>query len=395
MLERTSATATTETVSAINLTAIVHALRQHGPLSRVRIGQVTGLSQATVNRLTNQLLDRKLIVKDGEEPSGGGRRAVIYRFTGGPRAIMSIALGPANVVGGLVDLDGRLVHRAEASVRLEDDGPGHMAATLAAAVRLMTATEGTASTLGLSIEHLAVSVPGIVTQPGGNLAAFPELGLRPMSLQKFFARHVRCPITIENDANALAVGEYRRGVGQGTSSLVALVRPYGLGAGIIIGGRLHHGKNFEAGEIGHLIVDRSSLNRTFSRTGDLESRIGAAALRRAAVDLGIPIAPEDLLDTALLSRLAAAPSEAAGALFREVVDYIAMAVAALATIIDPEIIVLGRGFDAARVDVAAAVSDRLQGRIHCVPRIVHSELGDDAVLVGAAELAADRIGLIR
>ncbi len=86
-------TATTRDVTQVNRTAILDALRVHGPLSRRQIQDRTGLSSATVERLCNALLAEKLIAIDGLQRAGTGRPSHLYRFAGGSRVIAAVILG--------------------------------------------------------------------------------------------------------------------------------------------------------------------------------------------------------------------------------------------------------------------------------------------------------------
>ena len=97
------------------------------------------------------------------------------------------------------------------------------------------------------------------------------------------------PVIIENDANALAVGELHRGAAQGVSNLVAIVLETGLGTGIITNGKLYRGHAAQAGEIGYMLMDRSALGKMFPQRGDLELRLGSVAMTRQAREQGMSI----------------------------------------------------------------------------------------------------------
>jgi len=90
--KRTRATATTSTLARVNQTAIIEALRESGALSRQQLGVKTGLSPATINRLTASLIDDGLVVAAGQEPSTGGRPSVLLRYAGSSRLVAAIQL---------------------------------------------------------------------------------------------------------------------------------------------------------------------------------------------------------------------------------------------------------------------------------------------------------------
>ena len=173
-------TATTSTVSKVNQTAIIEALRFGGPLSRQQIGSVTGLSPATVNRLTASLISEGLVAREGQVPSTGGRPSVLLRYAGSARVVAAIQLRADRVIGALVDLDGEFVHRSEVSFSdlgnaseqpniLEDDRFNRM-------LELFDGLIATADALGKPCLGVGVSVPGVVEHPEGVVAHLPELG---------------------------------------------------------------------------------------------------------------------------------------------------------------------------------------------------------------------------
>jgi predicted NBD/HSP70 family sugar kinase len=223
--------------------------------------------------------------------------------------------------------------------------------------------------------------------PEGRIGPLPELGWPELPLREFLRSHTDLPLTIENDANAMAYGEYRRGAGAGTSSMVALLLDNGMGAGIITKGALHRGRHFEAGEIGYLLMERSSLRRSYRELGDLEDRVGSAALTRSAHARGLDGDRDALLTAHDIVALARAGNPVAREMVDEIVDMVSMAVAALAVILDPEVIVVGSGISSGADEILPGIRSRLTGRILRVPTLVPSSLGEDAVLLGAAELA--------
>ncbi|QWZ10124.1 ROK family transcriptional regulator [Nocardioides panacis] len=386
-------TATTRTVSTINQGAIIQALRDHGPLPRVRIGELTGLSPATVNRLTTALIKRKLIVQDGQEPSTGGRPSVILRYTGGPRVVSSIHLRGDRVIGGLVDFDGNLIERQERLFSAESGGAStpDVDHRLEIVASLLSGLLALADRLGTPCLSVGVSVPGVVAEPDGRIGPLPELGWPELPLGEFLRSHTDLPLTIENDANALAYGEYRRGAGIGTSNMVAVLLDNGMGAGIISKGALHRGQHFEAGEIGYLLMERSSLRRSYGTLGDLEDRVGSAALTRSAHARGLGTRDNALLTAHDIIQLAQTNNPIAREMADEILDMVSMAVGALSVILDPEIIVVGSGITAGADDIIPQIQGRLSGRILRVPGLVPSTLGEDGVLLGAAELAMSEV----
>jgi predicted NBD/HSP70 family sugar kinase len=401
MPKRERSTATTSTLARVNQTAIVEALRGMGALSRQQLGALTGLSPATINRLTATLIEEGAVVQAGHVPSTGGRPAVLLRYAGGSRVVAAIQVRADRATGILVDFDGQIIFRREVDfgpqlMPQSSGGAGEEERQRDSNVRLEKTLAlfddliATAATMGTPCLAAGIAVPGVVSHPDGRVSRMPELGWSDMPLGQIFRARTTLPVVVENDANALAFGEFHRGAGRGLSSLVALVLENGLGAGIITNGQLHRGARAEAGEIGYLLMDRFSLSRSYSDIGDLEDRVGSIALTRRARESGLPV-PERGVTAEYVFTLAKSGNPAAEAMADEILDMVAIAVAAMVVILDPELVVVGSSFVGSAETVIPGIQQRLSGRITRVPRIVAAAHRKDAVLLGAAELAAAEV----
>jgi predicted NBD/HSP70 family sugar kinase len=372
--------ATTRVVTEINRTAILDALLEHGPLSRKQIVQRTGLSSATVERLSAALLSENLIAVDGLERSSGGRPSYLLRYAGSSRAVAAIEVSETAVRGRLVDFDGATV--AEERIVFET-GPSSSAATvrLEGTLALAEALVAAAAQQGRLCTGIGVSVPGIVHE--GRVMNTVELGWREIPLGAIIETRTGIPTLVENDANAIAYGEWSQGAAVGTQSAASYVLGVGVGSGVVNDGAIYHGARSGAGEIGFLFADSSALRRYFTEQGDLETRIAAVAERSASGPA--PAAMPRLIDAAA----AGDPTVAAAA--DELFDLLAFSCGALATILDPEVIVLAGHLTRAPEYAIEQISKRLVGRIPFPPRLLAGSLGTDAALVGVGELIARHV----
>lgn len=395
-----TSTATTGTISRVNSTAIIDVLREHGELSRQQIGAKTGLSPATVNRLTAALIDEGLVAPAGHMDSTGGRPSILLTYTGGSRLVACIQVRAEGARGALVNFDSEIVHRADVSFdglasaagNPADAGTGaEQDPRLSRTLELFDTLIATAADRGTPCVSAGVSVPGVVQQPSGRITNLPELGWPEVRLQEMLARRVDIPVVVENDANALAFGELNYGVGQGVKSLVAVHLENGLGAGIISNGQIHHGFQHEAGEIGYLLMEPSSLEHSFPLMGDLEDRVGSVALTRTARARGLDVPDGHILLAEEIFRRAAGGEEIPAQMASEILDMVAMAIGAMSIILDPELVVLGSGLARHAQMAIPEIEKRLTGRIIRVPRMEAASLIEDAVLVGVAELAAREV----
>lgn len=403
MSKRRQSTATTSTLARVNQTAILEVLRNTGALSRQQIGAATGLSPATVNRLTAALIDDGVVEPAGQVPSTGGRPSILLRYSGGSRLVAAMQLHADRASGVLVDFDGKIVFRRDtvfASTSLVADRTADRTAELTERdqeqqleriLDLFDALLATASSMGAPCLAVGVAVPGVVQFPEGSVGRMPEFGWNDVPLGRLFRERTSIPVVVENDANALAFGELHRGAGKGLSSLVALFLDRGFGAGIITNGELHRGARAEAGEVGYLLMDRAALNRSYNEYGDLEDRIGSVALTKQALERGIPIPEKGVVTAEDIFALAASGNDAAREIADEILDMVSIAIAALVIVLDPELVVVGSSFLGSAETAIPAIQRRLTGRIIRVPRVEAATFREDAVLLGAAELAATEV----
>jgi predicted NBD/HSP70 family sugar kinase len=352
-----------------------------------------------VNRLTAALIDDGVVEQAGQEPSTGGRPSILLRYSGGSRLVAAMQLHADRASGVLVDFDGKIVFRRDA-VFAPTPIPANRSAEAAARdqkeqlgliLELFDQLLATATSMGAPCLAVGVAVPGVVQFPEGSVGRMPEFGWNDVPLGRLLRERSEVPIVVENDANALAFGELHRGAGKGLSSLVALFLDRGFGAGIITNGELHRGARAEAGEVGYLLMDRAALNRSYNEYGDLEDRIGSVALTRQALERGIPIPEKGVVTAEDIFALANDGNEAAREIADEILDMVSIAIAALVIVLDPELVVVGSSFLGSAETAIPAIQRRLTGRIIRVPRVEAATFREDAVLLGAAELAATEV----
>ena len=372
------APASTSAIAASNQGGIIEVLRAHGPLPKARISELTGLSPATVSRLLKGLVGRGFVERTGTEESSGGRPPVVLGVAGRALASGAVQVHQDRVVGALVGFDGAILERHERAVVEERPEAGPRALR-----EMIARLEARAGALGVALHAVGVSIAGVAHRDGviSGLDArrWPELPAAEL------VGEAGVPVVVENDANVLALGELYRGAGRGARHFVALVLDRGLGSGVVANGELYRGARSAAGEVGHLLVAADTFARRPSGQGELEALLEPAAVTAAARAAGIDLGRE--LTAADIIALDCDGDPRAAGVASAVLDGLARAVAALASILDPELILLGEGLDVRAEAVIPALRRRLEGRVQAVPEIRTAALGSDAVLLGAAEMA--------
>jgi glucokinase len=247
-----------------------------------------------------------------------------------------------------------------------DASPEQTATTLELAVRELLGREGLQRR---SLRAVGAAVPGQVDEKGNVLSA-GKLGWKNAPFRRLLERAFDVPAFVEHDANAAALGERWKGHAANLDSFVFLALGTGLGAGIVLGGRLHRGHHHAAGEIGNMMLRRRT-RWSDPHQQNLDKQLGSKAIKQRA---GYP-------DHVPAKRVHQDPSKAE--LAERLADEVAAAIINICSVVDPALVVLGGGTatDALLERVRARVDEELDYR----PRLERSALGEEAPLFGALQ----------
>lgn len=283
--------------------------------------------------------------------------------------IAGIDLGGTHVRLALADTDGSITATERASTRALGT-PDAVVGWIADRVR-----EGSGAP-----RSLAIGAPGLIDAGRRVLVDAANLGWSDVPLADLLEQAAGCPAHLENDANLAALAELHHGAGRGSRNLVYLTWSTGIGAGLVLDGRLFAGSHGLAGELGHVIVEPDGPPCGCGQRGCLEAVCGGAGLERQT---GTPAGS--------LFAAAAKGDPAAAEAVRGACATMGRALLTLAMVLDPDAIVIGGGF-AGSWDL---IAPRLEGALDAAPlirperrpAIVPAQLGSDAGLRGAVEWA--------
>ena len=364
----------TETESPFDrpaVTAALSALRGGGPSTLSELAARTGLSRPTVEDALARLTVAQVVEELAPDQRGGkvGRPARQYRFRPEAGVVLGLDIGEHRVVAVLADLTGTTLAETTHPVRATDPGDARLATVRAAARQALADAGRTRADLWAA----AAGTIGMVDAGGRVVRSdlLPDWTGRNLAGQ--LRRSLACPVRVENDANLAALAEHWRGAAVGVDDVIYLHASHRLGAGILIGGRVHRGFGGAAGEIGALrLLHWDSAARHLAR-------------------LDLPVADDDM-DTVAERIFAEARAGDARAL-RTVEEFghdLAAGIAAMASTVDPELVVIGgraaRGGEA----LTAPVEQRLAALCIRAPRVALSVL-DEAVALGAVRTAVDHV----
>jgi predicted NBD/HSP70 family sugar kinase len=381
--------------------AVLDALRAGGPMTGSDLIGATGLARPTVHEICNDLIRLGWIREtESRRPSGDSRRgrpARCYEFHSRAGLVLGID-ATDRVTARLADLRGDRV--AEASEPLAD-------VSVPADERLAAvgrATESVLSSAAVDPTHVLAVAVGVPTpvdaegRPVGREAYLP--GLPGRDLRPEIGGRYRWPVLVENDANLAAWGERWRGVAAGVDDLVVMVADERLGSGLFLGGRPVRGHAGGAGELRFLeLIEQvgstygiAYLVRTLGAEAVAERGGQGTAGGRGRLLWDLAGGDPARVQTATVLEAARAGDEVALEIVDRVADRMAHAVAALAGMLDPELVVIS----GAVADHGDLFLDRIRRRllpdlIDTPPRVAMGALGDQAVVVGAVRMALDHV----
>ncbi|HEX2412405.1 MAG TPA: ROK family transcriptional regulator [Solirubrobacteraceae bacterium] len=373
-----------EALRRLNRLRVIHALRDQGLISRAEIARRTGLSRSTVSSLVADLQADGLVVERGEpgEAHGtqGGRPPILLSFDSSAGAAVGIDFGHSHLRVAVSDLSSRIL--AERAVPLDTDHAAEEG--LDAAADLIVELLGEAGIDESQVIGAGMGLPGPILQEDGIVGSSAILpGWVGVPAVAEMRRRLEVPILVDNDANLGALAEAAFGAGQGATDLIYLKVASGIGAGLLLNGRLYRGTGGLAGELGHFLVDPSGLVCRCGNRGCLETLAATGAL----VELLRRSQGEDMTVQRMLD-LAREGDIGCRRVIADAGRAIGRAVSMLINVLNPELVVVGG-------DLAAAGDLLLDGVRESIARAALPSAAEAAgVVTGVLEDRAQVLGAI-
>lgn len=370
--------ATHQETRAHNSRLVLGTVYDRGPISRAEVARITGLTRTTVSDVVGELIRDGLTREIGRGPSTGGRAPVMLEVADDARHLIGLDLGEKVFRGAIVDLRGKVV--SSVSIAVEDrDGAEALERVFALVDRLRASTKR-------PILGIGIGTAGLIDTSVGTVLEAVNLDWHLVPLGKLLRARTGLPVYVANDSQATALAEHVFG-GPRTSNLVVVKVGEGVGAGLVLDGRLFQGDGFGAGEIGHTTVRPGGAACRCGRLGCLETVAGTRAILASLAGHGIHRLPD-----AIAAFQAGDPvvREAVVAAGRE----LGMAVAWLVGALNIDRVVLVGGAAQFGEPWLAAVRETMQGgALGILVSETTVEIGalhDDGVLLGASALLMTR-----
>ncbi|HHV55515.1 MAG TPA: ROK family transcriptional regulator [Firmicutes bacterium] len=393
-----------------NQALLINLIRERGPVSRADLVRLTSLSPTTVSTIVGRLIRQGLILEESSTArrGGAGRPAIKLRLNPKYGQVIGVDLGVSRIVVALADLQGQLLARVESPTPREAE-TGKTVSACVTTILMLIEKLPVGRLLGVGM-----GLPGLVDTASGVSLVSPNLGFRNVPFGELLHRALRVPVFLENVIHVTTLGEKWFGAGVDVDDMICLGVGSGIGAGVVVDGRLYRGPLDSAGEIGHSPIPQICAAEPLipvgercacGRTGCLETVSSGPAIARAAARAAASGKSQVLAGRLAEqgSRFSAADvtwaAEAGDPIARQILSeagtYLGLAVATLVNVFGIGTVVAGGGVfgagrwiwepmvRAARAHVFSVAPETLQIR----PRA----LGSDASLVGAVSLALQHL----
>jgi predicted NBD/HSP70 family sugar kinase/biotin operon repressor len=371
-----------------NLRAVTGLLASGGPQSRADLARGSGLSRTTVSSLVTELLENGLVVETSERGTpykgGSGRPPLLVALALRPGGVAGVDIGHGHVRVAVSDRSARIL--AEADVVTDADPQG--GATLDLAADLVRRVSEEAGIPAAELLVVGLCVPSPINRRSARVDQAVLPGWNELAPADELGRRLGLPVVLDNDANLGAMAEHQHGAARGTTDVVYVKLASGVGAGLVLGGRLHRGVAGLAGEIGHVLSrEHGDLCRCGSR-GCLETEVSTSRL----LNLLRPVYGVGL-DLHGLLALDARGEPAVRRVLTDAGQTVGRVLAGICTTLNPGMIVVGGSLGASPTlveSIRAGVDRYARPEAAASVTVVSGRFGGRAEVMGALALAIGR-----
>ncbi len=371
-----------------NKRTVLHILYQRQETSRVSISSETGLNRATVSSLVDELIAEQFVQEIGLGTSHGGRKPILLRFNANAGYAIGIDLQITHIDTVLTNTRREVVYQNRRQIGTADQPltPQTLRDVLAEEVH---AAEAVCPQSPRGILGVGVALPGLVNYETGRVTYLPNLGITDWSIAPELSEMLQVPVAIDNDANC---GAWEAFLSTGISNLLFINAGIGVGAGIILNGKLHRGRDGIAGEAGHTTISTMGVVCSCGNYGCWEQYSSEQALARYLQEQGA--GPVDAFAPRFVDRCieaAQAGNHAYIQSWRTLAEALGVGISNLLQILNPDYVYLGGTIaEAATIilpEIQRVIRHRAMSANKTVPVAV---LPPQTVARGAAGLAIAR-----
>ncbi|MCH4811626.1 ROK family transcriptional regulator [Vreelandella neptunia] len=385
----------TETSRHDNTLAVIRTLRDQGPVARVDLGALNGISSATVTSISTELLQQGLISERPPEtprPTGRGRPKTLIELNAQAACVVCIKLSINEIQLVVGDFTGQVRHSEHHTVST---------LTLSAddlAVLLEEKIDAACDQLLGGFQRLAgicLAVQGVVSSQNGTIIWSPALSFRNARISARLTERFHCSVLLENDANCIASVLAAKPDYADCPNMVVIMLGYGIGMSVLINGVPYLGANGSAAEFGHSKYQPDGALCACGRRGCIEAYASDYALYRAAAEhLNLPAgdsAHPSEQQMQALTQLAMNGDPAAQRIYAEAGRALGIGIANILALFNPDLVLITgsgvRGFDAMQATMHHAIDEALVAELRGTTRIESCAWDRDMTCMGGIAMA--------
>jgi glucokinase len=374
-----------------NALTVLKLLREAGSCSRADLVRASGLSAPTVTNVVADLIAADLVKPLGEGESSGGRPPDMISFKAESGCLLAVQITSLYLSFLLTDLSGTELESSQVSLTGHKTTPDGLCQIIGSEARRLLRQHKMARE---QLRTLAIAVPAIANVDEGVVVSISTLeNWRSVPLRALLNKTFHCRVIVENDTNLSALGERYLGAAKFEENFVVINIAANVSAGIVLGGRIHHGAQWSAGEIAYLRLPHVSRKLpTLHEFGELESVLTTSAIVKSWQEASPRVTsqrPNPAGATDILA-LAQAGNAQAKKIVQHRAEIVSDIILNLSLILNPGLILLG-GEVGSHPLLVILVRKQLERSEFAIPKIAAATLGDVAVLWGAIAAALDGI----
>lgn len=380
-------------MKSINRTIVLNKIRKNAPISRAQIANETGLTPPTVGSIVKGLLEKGLIRETQLGESQGGRKPTLLVLNSNHLFVIGIDAGPGFIKCILTNLEGQ-TKKEYTSPSIKGVTEEQFMQEMIQGINFLLNTEN----LREKVIGIGVAMHGAVDAESGIGLFAPNLGFRNLQIKQRLEEVYDIDVRVDNDARAMAMGEYWFDEHGDLETLVALNIGSGVGSGIILNGKLFYGAQSVAGEIGHMTIDLYGELCECGNVGCLQTlATGDAIARQAKKEMTLEMINQlnEPLTGETVYKLAKAGNEIAIRVLERTGTVIGIGIINLIHLLNPERIVIGGGVSMASDFIMPSIKRAIQerGLTQQVKNteVVLAKLGSESTVKGAIALVLDRL----
>src|SRR5690625_2563661 len=372
---------TFQMMKSVNKSIILNKIRTNQPISRAQIAKDSKLTPPTVSNIVKELLEQEIVRESELGVSKGGRKPTMLEINNNRFYVIGVDVGPNTIDCLLTDLSGKVLKRS--SSKLNNELTNEKLLTILKNIihEIMQGISDQRKIIGIG-----VAMHGVVDVEFGMSLFAPNLKLSNIPIKEELEKEFDLVVKVENDARAMALGESWFGKHDYPLSMLTVNIGSGIGAGIVLNGKLYHGDNDLAGEVGHMTIDMNGSLCDCGNKGCLQTfATGSAIVNRAN-----QYVTKTVTSGEEVYQLALDGHEEYIKILEETGKIIGIGLTNLIHIINPELIVLGGGVTKSQQFLLRPIKEEIRARGLTADatqiKVVISKLGDDATLLGAISL---------